>query len=818
MDAERWQRVSPLLDAMFELSDEERERSLELLRDEDPQLAADLAELMALESEREDFLSEPLIAPLPGAHPGTIVGPWRLERMLGEGGMGQVWLGGRADGLYQRRVAIKLLRPGLVEPNLRLRFTRERDILARLAHPNIARLLDAGMGRDGQPYLTLEYIEGEPITDWCRARLTPLSQRLKLFAQVCAAVSHAHANLIVHRDLKPSNIMVTPAGEVRLLDFGIAKLLDHEGPPPEHTRTGMRAFTLHYAAPEQIRGEPVTTMTDVYALGVVLYELLTGVRPYRLPRESDGAWEEAILHQDPQRPSQALSRSAEAGRLPVQDQRRHARMLSGDLDNIVLKALGKTPERRYPSVEAMSLDLARYADGRPVQARPQGVAYRLGKFVRRHRWPLATTAFGLVVVAAAVLVVAGQAARALEDAARAQAMQDFIIGLFEQAGGAAPGEGLDLRRLLEAGVDRGNRELRQQPRARAELLGLVARLRIGLGDYADASMMLDRQALIIDSLPRVPPGLRLESVTLRGQSQRLMSRPGQCTVTMQPWLDEAQRLQAQLASQAAEFYSQLGRCRQALGERNVARQLFERSLAARDASGDTAGAVQNLSDLATLRLDAGEPRAALDGYTNALLRLRRGAGAGHPQEIELLSGIAASRRALGEFPAAEAAQAQAVLLALDLHGTQHPLTLRQRRALAAIQREAGRPEDALAELRDAHRLLVDRFGPGHVEVAASHQAIALAEQASGRLGAALATQAEAVEIWRDSRQARLLAEGLYVQARMLHAAGDDTAAARALDEVRVLLAEMSGASAPSPAQLARLAEEITGAAQDPAGR
>jgi serine/threonine-protein kinase len=282
MDAERWQRLSPLLDALFELEPDERDRSLALMRDEDPQLAGELQSLLQLELEREDFLSEPLVAPLPGPRPNVEVGPYRLERLLGEGGMGQVWLAARADGLYQRRVALKLLRPGLADPNLRLRFTRERQILARLAHPHIARLLDAGVSADHQPYLALDYIEGEPITDYCSKRRLSLDSRLRLFAQVCAAVSHAHANLIEHRDLKPSNILVSPAGEVRLLDFGIAKLLDMEQASPEHTRTGVRTFTLHYAAPEQIRGEPVSTMTDVYSLGVVLYEVLTVGKRYRL--------------------------------------------------------------------------------------------------------------------------------------------------------------------------------------------------------------------------------------------------------------------------------------------------------------------------------------------------------------------------------------------------------------------------------------------------------------------------------------------------------------------------------------------------------
>ncbi|MGH8077441.1 MAG: serine/threonine-protein kinase, partial [Lysobacter sp.] len=246
MDAERWQRLSPLLDELFELDSNERAQRLQELRADDDALADELAELIALEESREDFLSEPVMPPMTGLRPGREVGPYRLERQLGEGGMGQVWLASRADGLYQRRVALKLLRPGLADPNLRLRFTRERQILARLAHPNIARLLDAGISADHLPYLALEYVEGEPITDYCRNQRTPLEARLRMVQQICDAVSHAHANLIVHRDLKPSNILVTPGGEVRLLDFGIAKLLDSDAPIVEQTRTGVRAFTLHY--------------------------------------------------------------------------------------------------------------------------------------------------------------------------------------------------------------------------------------------------------------------------------------------------------------------------------------------------------------------------------------------------------------------------------------------------------------------------------------------------------------------------------------------------------------------------------------------
>lgn len=676
---------------MFELDSSARARSLALLRDEDPQLADDLESLMALEQEREDFLAQPLVAPLPGARPGVLVGPYRLERMLGEGGMGQVWLAARADGLYQRRVALKLLRPGLTDPNLRLRFTRERQILARLEHPHIARLLDAGISGDSQPYLALEYVEGEPITDWCRARTLALGARLQLFLQTCDAVSHAHANLIVHRDLKPSNILVTPLDEVRLLDFGIAKLLDTSEFAPDHTRTGLRTFTLHYAAPEQIRGEPVTTMTDVYSLGVVLYELLTDAKPYRLKRQTDAEWEEVILTADPLRPSATLQRSAEAGAPDPHALRRRARELGGDLDNIVLKALAKRPEQRYPSVEALALDLQRYRDGKPVQARPQSVGYRVQKYVHRHRWALSTALLVMLVLSTALGIVAWQAREAVQEASRAQALQDFVVGLFEHAGSVRGDGPLDVRVLLDAGEQRGSRELAQQPAARAELFGVIARLRLGLGDYSKALALLQRQAAIVDALGNdAPPSLRLESATDRGRALRLLGRERDCIAGMQSSQPLALREQQQLPVQASEFYSQLGRCQRAIGRQDAARPMFQRSLALRrDPLHDNAGVAENLADLASLHGDAGETAQALRGYRGALAQLRSSVGARHPLAIDLLRNLCSLERSLGDMPGAERDCRAALALSLELHGQQHPATIDASRQLAAIHVDQG---------------------------------------------------------------------------------------------------------------------------------
>ncbi len=827
MDADRWQRLSPLLDAMFELGPEARARSLALLHEEDPQTAAELEELMALESEREDFLSQPLVAPLPGPRNGTLAGPYRLERLLGEGGMGQVWLASRADGLYQRRVALKLLRPGLADPNLRLRFTRERQILARLEHPHIARLLDAGLTRDDQPYLALEYIEGEPITDWCRTRSMSLDECLRLFLQICEAVSHAHANLIVHRDLKPSNILVTPLDEVRLLDFGIAKLLDTSEFAPDQTRTGLRTFTLHYAAPEQIRGEPVTTMTDVYSLGVVLYELLTGEKPYRLKRGSDAEWEESILHADPLRPSLAMLRSdpgrSEAGRDDAssddagnrdpQLQRRRARALSGDLDNIVLKALSKQPGGRYPSVEAMALDLVRYREGKPVLARPQSLEYRLRKYVKRHRWALSTTLLVTLVLSSALVIVAWQARQAVQEASRAQALQDFVVGLFEHAGNGNSDDPLDMRQLLDAGVTRGNRELARQPAARAELFGVIARLRLGLGDYAQAQALLQRQASIVDALGNnAPASLQLESATDRGRAQRLLGDAAACIATMQPWQEQAQRQQQQLPVQVANYWSELGRCQRAHRKPDAARPLFQRALALRrDVLHDEAGTIENLADLAALRADAGNTDAALHDYQTALSRLQARVGRHHPLAIDILRNVCSLERDNGDMRDSERDCTRAVALAMELHGSNHPSTIDAQRQLAAIQVDQGHFAAAAAAFGASRDWLVDHLGASHDSVARDDNSLAIIAWERGDTGVALQALDRSIAIRRRDNAQVDLANVLFNKAMVLNEAGRNRQAKPLLLEARALRVKAYGPLHPLVGDTDRLLGEVDAA-------
>ena len=634
MDAERWQRLAPLLDVLLELAAPARAAQLELLRSQDPTLAAELEKLLSMEGD-SGFMAEPLLERPGQPQAGTLVGPYRMDSVLGEGGMGMVWLASRADGLYQRQVALKLLRPGLADPNLRLRFSREREILARLGRPNIARLLDAGFGSEGQPYLALEYVEGIPLTDYCQAHGVAVEARLKLFLQVCDAVSHAHANLIVHRDLKPSNILVTPTGEARLLDFGIAKLLDDAEPAPGATRTEIRAFTLHYAAPEQVRGQVVTTRTDVYSLGVVPYELLAGSKPYRLRRQTDAEWEQAILAVEPLKPSQASQRSSEGTRDTSLEARRLARRLRGDLDNIVLKALAKQPEQRYPSVEALALDLQRHLQGRPVHARSQSWTYLIRKYAQRHRWGLVASAAVAMLLLSALGASLWQGRQAVREATRAQVMQDFVIGLFDNAGAAQQGNIFDARKLLVAGERRGERELAGQPLAHAELLGVIARLRIGLGDYQEALALMQRQQTLLEGLDAIPDGLRLESVTQRGRVPRLLDRSSECLQVMAPLQPMVSRMRSRLPAQEADFMSQNARCHRLVGGRQVAQQFYERSLALRTGLGDQVGVAENMYDLGLIDTDLGRTDQALVRFDQALAHLQANVRGPHPLAAEI---------------------------------------------------------------------------------------------------------------------------------------------------------------------------------------
>ena len=806
MDLARWQRLSPLLDALLELPADQRAEHLQVLRCEDPQLAAELERLLLLEADDAEFLNTPVMQLPAGVVPGARFGPYRLERVLGEGGMGQVWLAARADGLYERKVALKLLRSGLVDSSLRQRFDREREILARFAHPFIARLLDAGVDQGGQPYLALEYVDGESITSWCQARQLDIAARLDLFRQICDAVSHAHANLIVHRDLKPSNILVTPDGHVRLLDFGIAKLLDVDPLPVEQTRTGVRAFTLHYAAPEQIRGEPVTTMTDVYSLGVVLYELLTGSKPYRLKRQTDAEWEEAILDGAPLKPSQA-AQLADPLLVRPYTPRRLAKVLLGDLDNIILKALAKRPNQRYVSAEALSQDLLSFLRGRPVLARGESMGYRVRKYVQRHRWSMAAGTTILLVLMTALGVVAWQAQRALHEASRAQAMQRFIAELFQDAG-SSPNTPIDLRSLLDMGILRGEHSLARQPQARAELYGVVAQLRLSLGDYREADALLQRQANLLAQLPDAPFSLRMEAVTLRGNVQRQLGNPGLCVAQMQRLELQVDAEQSRLSQQVSAYYTQLGRCLREVGQIDAAKRLFMRALDLRRKQNDETGLAETTLDLATLQADGGSPAEALHTIASGLMRLRQKAGDHHPEAIDMLRSMCSLERNMDAIDDAVRDCKQSLKLAQELHGPNHRTAIDANRQLAALYVDLGRFNEAETIFLDTTAWMTTRLDVNHPDMARAYNSLAIVAWERGDLARAMRFQQQAVDAWRKSGNDGLIAAGLFNLAMIQHDAGHDRDALAAAHESANLRARQFGANHELVGDSDRLTGEI----------
>ena len=499
-----WQQLSALYEQADALDAIAQKRWLDELYGRRHPLAAQLRQMLEAKAEVQvnGFLGgRPRLADAPDPSgldwcDGSRIGSYRLVRRIGRGGMAEVWLAQRDDGAFKRQVAIKLLfrQPGSSElDSFARRFARERDILASLDHPHIAGLHDAGVTPGGQPWLALEYVEGETLLAWSDGQGLTVEERLKLFRQVLMAVQHAHANLVIHRDLKPGNILVTPRGEVRLLDFGIAKLMEPEGgasAETELTRIAGRPMTPQYAAPEQLLGQPLTTACDVYALGVVLYELLCGERPYELKTQSIAQLEAAILEADPRAPSRrALAEPIPAVRRTTMDGLR--KTLDTDLDAIVLRALAKTPSQRYGSVEAFGADIDRWLAHEPVEARAPSRLYRAGKFVRRHTVSvsLSVVAISALIAITAVAVVAGLQAR--DESERAVAARDFMLGIFARANQEkARGADITARDLLETGLKDVLTRLSYQPRLQAELLKGIAGIQSDMGEYVTADKTL----------------------------------------------------------------------------------------------------------------------------------------------------------------------------------------------------------------------------------------------------------------------------------------------------------------------------------------
>ncbi|MEM1094624.1 MAG: serine/threonine-protein kinase [Bacteroidota bacterium] len=527
-----WERLDALLDALLDLTPEERTA---YLREHaiDSDLAREALALLEAQGEATDRLGNHVgdvagellpVALTVAEHPER-VGPYRLVEPLGRGGMGTVFLARRDDGQFEQTVALKLIRRGLDTDDVLRRFRYERQILAGLKHPNIAALLDGGMTDGGQPYFVMEYVEGESITAYASRKGLDTDARLALFRTVCQAVQHAHQNLVIHRDLKPSNILVTEAGEVKLLDFGIARLLDDDGSEAMMTRTvtGQQRLTPAYAAPEQVRGEAVTTATDVYQLGVLLYELLTGVRPFKIDSRVQAEVARVILEEEPTRPSTVVASTETASGQGV-DTGRLSRRLAGDVDNIILKALSKESERRYGTADQLGEDVRRHLAGLPVEARAASVGYRVGKFVRRHRAGVAVAAgVALLLITSTVTIALQQRATA---AALAEAEQErdaseevtaFLINLFKgNDPEEARGDTLTAIDLMQRGQERIALNLADQPAMQARLLTAIGTIQYELDQYAESDSALQQALRLYEGLPADQQDRAVDALTMLG--------------------------------------------------------------------------------------------------------------------------------------------------------------------------------------------------------------------------------------------------------------------------------------------------------------
>ncbi len=490
---EHLRRVRELFDAVIDLPESDRQAVLERLAGGDAELRRDIAQLLS-SADRTDAIYFPpvnardhLAFTDPGPLEGTRLGPYDIVRLVGVGGMGTVYEAVRADDQFHQRVAIKLVQRGLDSDLTVARFLRERQILASLQHRNIAALYDGGITPDGRPYLVMEYVDGEPITTWCASRALGIRDRIALCRQVCHAVQHAHQNLVIHRDIKPGNILVTADGTVKLLDFGIAKLLDAETGDDVMplTRGGARAYTPEYASPEQIRSGALRTTTDVYSLGVVLFELVTGRRPHLVASRVTADVERATLDEPIPRPSAVVTDEAAANR-GERTAARLRRRLRSELDSILLMALRREPERRYASVEALGEDLQRYLAGEPIRAHRDWAGYRLRKFAQRHAATVTASALVLLALVGGVITTTIQSRRARTERLTEQQVNGFLRALLSSVKPVTGGRDVPASELLAAAARRLDVDRTTPPDVRATLETVIGQSYGSLGQYAEA--------------------------------------------------------------------------------------------------------------------------------------------------------------------------------------------------------------------------------------------------------------------------------------------------------------------------------------------
>jgi serine/threonine-protein kinase len=652
---------------------------------------------------------------------GRRIGPYQVIRELGRGGMGEVLLAERADGQFEQQVALKVVRGGLNREDILRRFRHERTILARLRHPNIAVLHDGGIAADGVPYFAMEYVQGEPITDYCDRRTLGIPERIALFESVCRAVQYAHRNLVIHRDLKPSNVLVTADGVPKLLDFGIAKVIDPGLDDPTQATRGF--LTPAYAAPEQIRGEPTSTATDVFSLGVLLYVLLAGHHPHG-DTSSSVTVARAIVEEDPVEPSTVAGRSSDAARLRRAEPAELRRALRGDLDNIVAKALRKNADDRYASVDDLRLDLERHRRSLPVSARPATARYRMRKFVRRHRVGVAAAGTAALALAAGVAGIAWQANvaarerdRARAEAARAEAVKDYLLEVFSVADpGLESGKELTAIELVERGAARIEARFSDDPEVRAEITLTLGEVLLSLAEYDRADTLL---AAAVEDYRRLqrPEGIvnalaeRAEAAVGRAEHDRALTL-----------LEEAKTLAIERLGPdhavTAKVWSGLGTVNVYQGKHTEGEVALAEALRIARQTEDDAQVAEYLLNLSTSRSDRGAHAEAESSLREALAIYRKQESGGGVRTARILGSLSNVLKDMDRLEEAEQAGREAVELFRREHGERgHPEQAMCMSNLAGALRKAGKLEEAETLYREALDLFRRHLGEEHYFVA-----------------------------------------------------------------------------------------------------
>lgn len=702
-------------------------------------LTGPLADALAEELRRDEALD-----------PGARVGPWRIVRELARGGMAVVYLVERSEGNFSQIAALKVLKRGLDTDEIVVRFEQERRILAAATHSDIARLLDGGALPDGRPWLALEYVEGKPIDRWCEERDLGVRERIGLFLRVARAVAHAHRNLVVHRDLKPSNILVSADAQPKLLDFGIAKILAAESGAGEETRTAFRMMTPAYASPEQVRGEPATTATDVWQLGTLLYLLLARRHPFASNKGASDL-SSAILESEPEPPSRAEG-------LPP----RWRRQLAGDLDTIVFTAMRKDPVRRYPSVAQLIDDLERYLKGRPVTAQPDTLWYRGGKLLRRHKVLAGSAAVLLVVLVLYAGTVSVQSKRITEERDRAnreaetaRQVSDFLVEIF---GAVDPeksrGSEVTARELLDRGAQEIDRRLPEPSPVRARLKRAVGTVYQHLGLYLEADALYASSFATCSELLGPDHPDTLGALSDWAGNQIYLGNFDEAERLLVDLVERRTRLQGEDDPATLRARGNLGGTYLARGRWNEAAALYERlyETVVRLQGEDDPMSLGVGNNLALTYGNLGRNEEAEEMFERVVEGRRRTQGADHPMTLGAMHNLAHTRSELGRHEEALALNRQVLAERMRVLGKDHPDTLQSRNNLALAMLELGRTDEALTILEEVLAARRRVLGPRHLDAARSALTVGMTYLDAGR---------------SPSVAARLLAESLEVLPELL---------------------------------------------------